>query len=362
MKKRHAIVVLVPVLVLLLAATLLQAAEPAPQGGKPAATKAAAPAKPAAKASEPGDEYPRPPKPAKQYRIGVLLPQMANPHFIGQAYGYTDEAEKLGAKIILYDAGGYQYIEKQVSQMEDLIAGKVDAIDLVAVNGAGTVSSVERAVAAGIPVFNCNVMTDSDKVVTRIRSDDRVIGQMQADFMAKSLNNKGNVVMLRGPAGTSWAQIRGDSFRKRIAETAPGIKILGEQYSQATPADGLRLMEDFLQTFPKIDGVYNGADMTAIGASQTIMASGKTGKIVETATDLQPDTEKFIRDGVMTGTVVQQSVIIGRWCIRATVNYLEKRPVQKEYWTPLLLITKDNIDKVDYRGVRAPTGWKPPAR
>ena len=89
--------------------------------------------------AEPGDEYPRPPKPAKQYTIGVLLPQMANPHFIGQAYGYTDEAAKLGAKIILYDAGGYQYIEKQVSQMEDLIASKVDAIDLVATNGAGTI-------------------------------------------------------------------------------------------------------------------------------------------------------------------------------------------------------------------------------
>jgi ABC-type sugar transport system substrate-binding protein len=362
MKKRHAIVLLVPVLLLFLAATWLQAAEPAPQAGKPAA-QSAAPAKPAAKASEPGDEYPRPPKPAKQYTIGVLLPQMANPHFIGQAYGYTDEAAKLGAKIILYDAGGYQYIEKQVSQMEDLLASKVDAVDLVATNGAGTVSMVERAAAAGIPVINCNVMTDSNKVVARIRSDDRVIGQMQADFMAKALNNKGGVVMLRGPAGTSWAEIRGDSFRKRIGEIAPGIKILGQQYSQPTPAEGLRLMEDFFQTFPnQINGVYNGADMTAIGASQTILASGLKGKVVETATDLQPDTEKFIREGVMTASVVQQTVVIGRWCIRATVNYLEKRPVPKELWTPLLLVTKDNIDKIDFRGVRAPQGWKPPAR
>jgi ABC-type sugar transport system substrate-binding protein len=360
MKKRHAIAVLVPILLLVLAATMLQAAEPTPQAAKPAAKPSAA-AQPA-KASEPGDEYPRPPKPAKHYTIGVLLPQMANPHFIGQAYGYTDEADKLGAKVILYDAGGYQYLEKQVSQMEDLIAGKVDAIDLVAINGAGTVPMVERAVAAGIPVINCNVMTDSNKVVSRIRSDDRVIGQMQADFMAKALNNKGNVVMLRGPAGTSWAEIRGDSFRKRIAEVAPGVKILGQQYSQATPADGLRLMEDFLQTFPQINGVYNGADMTAIGAAQTILASGKAGKIVETATDLQPDTEKFLREGVMSASVVQQTVVIGRWCIRATVNYLEKRPVPKELWTPLLLVTKDNIDKIDFRGVRAPQGWKPPAR
>jgi len=337
----------------------LSVAQAAPAQSKPA--KVSAKSADAPKPASPAD-YPRPPKPAKQYTIGVLLPQMSNPHFIGQAYGYVDEAQKLGAKVILYDAGGYQYIDKQLSQMEDLIASKVDAVDLVAINGAGTISSVDSAVRHGIPVINCNVMTDSPQVVTRVRSDDTVIGKMQADYMAKALHGKGNVVMLRGPAGTSWAQIRGDSFRKRLAEIAPGIKILGEQYSQSTPQDGLRLMEDFLQTFPQIDGVYNGADMTAVGAAQAVLAAGKAGKIVITATDFQSDSEKFMREGVMSANVVQQSVSIGRWCIRATVNHLEGRPVPKELWTPLLLITKDNLDKTDFSVVRAPAGWKPPAR
>jgi ABC-type sugar transport system substrate-binding protein len=185
---------------------------------------------------------------------------------------------------------------------------------------------------------------------------------MQADYMAQALHGKGTVVMLRGPAGSSWAQLRGDSFRKRLAEVAPGIKILGEQYSLSTPQDGLRLMEDFLQTYPRIDGVYNGADTTGVGAAQAVSAAGKAGKIVITATDFQADAEKFMREGVMTANVVQESVTIGRWCIRATVNYLEKRPVPKELWTPLLLITKENLDKTSFQNIRAPAGWKPPAR
>jgi ribose transport system substrate-binding protein len=334
------------------------------QTAKKPAAKSTQAAKPAAKPTQPGDEYPRPSMPSKHYTIGVLLPQMSNPHFIGQAFGYIDEAQQLGARVILQDAGGYQYIEKQMSQMEDLIASKVDAIDLVATNGSGTIPAVEMAVAAHIPVINCNVMTDSQKVVARIRSDDQVAGRMEADFMAKALSGKGNVVMLRGPAGTSWAQIRGDSFRQRMKELAPGVKIVGEQYSQSTPVEGLRLMEDFLQTYPKIDGVYNGADMTEIGASQAIRAAGKGGKIVITTVDFQPDSEKFMREGVLSAAVVQQSVVIGRWCVRATVNYLEKRPIPNGgvLWTPLLLVTKDNLDKVDFRGVRAPAGWKPPSR
>jgi ABC-type sugar transport system substrate-binding protein len=333
-----------------------------------AATRdAAAQAKqPAAQArsamAEPGDEYPRPPKPSKQYTLGVLVPHLSNPHFVGQAYGYIDEAQKLGARVILLEAGGYQHIDRQVSQMEDLIASKVDAIILVAVNGPGTVGVVEHAAAAKIPVINCNVMTNSDKVVTRIRSDDETIGQMQAEFMGQGLKGKGNVVMLRGAPGTSWAENRGNAFKKLLAQKFPNVKVVGEQYSQSTPADGLKLMEDFMQTFPQIDGAFNGADTTAIGAAQAVLASGKKGKVIITTTDFQPDCEKFLREGVITSAVVQQTVIIGRWGTRAAINYLERREVPKALWTPLLLVTKENLTNVDLRGVRAPDGWKPPTR
>jgi ABC-type sugar transport system, periplasmic component len=310
----------------------------------------------------PGDEYARPAKPAKQYTIGVLLPMLSNPHFVAQLYGYIDEADKLGAKVIWFDAGGYQYLDKQLSQMEDLIASKVDAIILVAVNGPGTVGAVAQAVAAGIPVINCNVMTDSDKVVTRIRSDDSIIGQMQADFMGQALKGNGKVAMLRGAPGTSWAENRGNAFKKTLAEKFPHITVVGEQYSQSTPADGLKLMEDFLQTFPQLDGVYNGADTVAIGAAQAVLASGKKGKIVITTADYQLDTEKFIREGVINATVVQQPGIIGRWGMRAAINTLEKREVPKVLWTPLLQVTSANADQIDMSTIRAPAGWKPPIR
>jgi len=307
-------------------------------------------------------EYERPPKPSKAYRIGISIPHLANPHYVGQAYGYIDEAQQLGAQVTLLEAGGYEHLDKQVSQVEDLIASKVDAIIIAAISGPGTVGIVEQAAAAGIPVINVNVMTDSDKVVTRIRSDDDVIGRMQADFMGERLKSGGNIVMLRGAPGTSWAEIRGNAFRKQLADKYPGVKVVGEQYSQSTPADGLRLMEDFLQTYPQISGVYNGADSTAVGAAQAVKSAGKAGSIVMTATDFQVDTEKFIRDGVITATVLQQPVTMGRWGVRAAISYLEKKTVPPVMFTGLMTATKDNLDKLDLATVRAPAGWTPPVR
>ena len=327
------------------------------------AQPSAAPAASNAVANTPAvTEYERPPKPSKAYRIGISIPHLANPHYVGQAYGYIDEAQQLGAQVTLLEAGGYEHLDKQVSQVEDLIASKVDAIIIAAISGPGTVGIVEQAAAAGIPVINVNVMTDSDKVVTRIRSDDDVIGRMQADFMGERLKSGGNIVMLRGAPGTSWAEIRGNAFRKQLADKYPGVKVVGEQYSQSTPADGLRLMEDFLQTYPQISGVYNGADSTAVGAAQAVKSAGKAGSIVMTATDFQVDTEKFIRDGVITATVLQQPVTMGRWGVRAAISYLEKKTVPAVMFTGLMTATKDNLDKLDLATVRAPAGWTPPVR
>ena len=328
---------------------------------QPPSPAAAPPAQTAANTQAVTD-YPRPPKPSKSYRIGISIPHLANPHYVGQAYGYIDEAQQLGAQVTLLEAGGYEHLDKQVSQVEDLIASKVDAIIIAAISGPGTVGVVQEAVAAGIPVINVNVMTDSDKVVTRIRSDDDVIGTMQADFMGDRLKGAGNVVMLRGAPGASWAEIRGNAFKKEIAAKYPNVKILGEQYSQSTPADGLRLMEDFLQTYPQINGVYNGADSTAVGAAQAVKSAGKGGSIVMTATDFQLDTEKFIREGVITASVLQQPVTMGRWGIRAAINYLEKKPVPPVMFTGLMTATKDSLDKLDLSAVRAPAGWTPPVR
>ena len=61
-------------------------------------------------------------------------------------------------------------------------------------------------------------------------------------------------------------------------------------------------------------------------------------------------------------SVLQQAVTMGRWGVRAAVNYLEKRPVPPQMFTAQVMATKENLGSLDLSGVRAPDGWKPPAR
>ncbi len=302
----------------------------------------------------------RPDRPAKSYRIGVLEPNMAIPHFVAQAYGFADEAEKLGAKVIMYDAGEHKNVAKQVSQMEDLIANKVDVICIVPGTNVTAMAQIDQAIAQGIPVINVNIMSDNPKVLGRIRSDDYEMGFLQGEFIVKALNGKGNVVMMSGVSGNSAFINRAKGFQEYVAKH-PGIKVLSEQWTPNATDRGLKLMEDWSQTFPKIDAVYSGADRLAIGAAQAMRAQGKKpGEVVITTVDYNDDTERFVREGWISAAMAQSPVTMGRWGIRAAMLALAKQPVPDKLLTPTYVITKDNADTVDIGAIRQPKGWRPP--
>jgi ribose transport system substrate-binding protein len=302
----------------------------------------------------------RPDRPAKSYKIGVLEPNMAIPHFVAQAYGFVDEAEKLGAKVIMYDAGEHKNVAKQVSQMEDLIANKVDAICIVPGTNVTAMAQIDQAIAQGIPVINVNIMSDNPKVLGRIRSDDYEMGFLQGEFIVKALNGKGNVVMMSGVSGNSAFINRAKGFQDYVAKH-PGIKMLSEQWTPNATDRGLKLMEDWSQTFPKIDAVYSGADRLAIGAAQALRAQGKKpGEVVITTVDYNDDTERFVREGWISAAMAQSPVTMGRWGIRAAMLALAKQPIPDKLLTPTHVITKENADKIDIGEIRQPKGWRPP--
>jgi ribose transport system substrate-binding protein len=302
----------------------------------------------------------RPPKPTKSYTIGVLEPNMAIPHFVAQAYGFVDEAEKLGMKVIMYDAGEHKNVAKQVSQMEDLIANKVDVICIVPGTTVTAMAQIDQAVAAGIPIVNVNIMSENQKVLGRIRSDDYEQGRLQGEFIVKALKGKGNVVMMNGVSGNSAFINRAKGFQEYVAKY-PDIKILSEQWTPNATDRGLKLMEDWSQTFPKIDAVFSGADRLAIGAAQALRAQGKKpGDVVITTVDYNDDTERFVREGWISAAMAQSPVLMGRWGVRVALAALQKQPIPEKLFTPNFVMTKDNADTVDLTLIRQPKGWRPP--
>ncbi len=108
--------------------------------------------------------------------------------------------------------------------MEDLIQQKVDVLLINPVDSDAVVNAIKEANSKNIPVITLDRSANGGDVICHIASDNVKGGEMAAEFIAKALHGKGNVVELEGIPGTSAARDRGKGFDEAIAKY-PDIKI-----------------------------------------------------------------------------------------------------------------------------------------
>ena len=192
---------------------------------------------------------------AQEKEIAVMLPAAGDPYFKMKSYGYIDEGKKLGYDVKIYDAGGYGNLQKQVSQIEDVITRKVSGIVLVPASSDGTVPVVEKAVAAGIPVVNDGIATKTDKITGFVGEPSYVMTELLAAYAVDKLNGQGNAALLSGPSGLDLTVFRVNGFKDYLSKF-PGMKVVAEKFTSTSSAEALTTMQDFLQAHPDVNVVY----------------------------------------------------------------------------------------------------------
>lgn len=257
-------------------------------------------------------------------KIGLSLSTLNNPFFVELRNGALQEAVNQGVDIVVVDAQDKPY--KQLNDIEDLIQQKVDFIIVNPTDSDAIVTAVEEANDAGIPVITVDRASNGGKVVLHIASDNVAGGAMAADYIAKLLNGKGNVVELVGIPGTSAARDRGLGFETELKKY-PGLKLIAKQTANFNRAEGLSVMENLLQAYPNIDAVFAQNDEMALGAVEAIKSEGKLGKIVVVGFDAIPDAVNAVKNGEMAATVAQQPSLMGELAVKKAVEYLKTHTI-----------------------------------
>lgn len=299
------------------------------------------------------------PTPKKKYTIAVALPNMPDPSWQAVWYGAQVQGQKLGVNMRIADAGGYNKLDVQVSQLENFIQLKVDGIIIGAVQGDGVAPVLRRAADAGIKIIDAFLYENSGRTTSRVVNDQREIGAAEAHYLARQLGNKGNVVMLFGPPGNATLTERGLGFKEALSKQYPQMKILAERFSDINRPEGLKQMEDLLQAFPnQIQGVYSPSAVIADGAADAVLAK-RAGKILVATAGTNPGVIDRLKKKELHMVADQQNVLQGRIALNLMVAALNGEPVPQLVAPPIREITSDNVNSVDWSYSLPPAGWKP---
>ncbi|WP_019123364.1 substrate-binding domain-containing protein [Brevibacillus massiliensis] len=278
----------------------------------------------------------------KEITIGVTTATLRHQFFIDIDKGMKKAAEEAGVKLLVNDPN--LDLAKQVSAIEDYMQKGVDGLIVLAVDNSGVVPVVEEAKDKGIPVITADSVVPSDKVDTFIGTENYEAGKQIGEYLKKQIEKDGKdvkiAVVTHVQSFVQKERLRG--FKEALADVK-GVTILNDQPGYDREKS-MATVENILQANPDVDYIYATAENSVLGALAALESAKQTNtKIV--GFDVTPEAAEGIRDGKILAMIQQQPEKIGEEAVKAAVDAIKGKQLDKNISVPVVLMDKSNVDE-----------------
>lgn len=268
----------------------------------------------------------------KKYRFGFSQVTTLEPWRVQFNKDMRAEAAKHPqVELVIADAG--DRTDKQVADMDNFIAQKMDVIFISPKESAGLTGVVEKATKAGIPVFVLDRNVNGDSFAQYIGGDNVAIGRAAGQYIVKALGGvgkaQGNLIEIWGNQGVQAAHDRHNGVFESVAKE-PGIKLLNERVDIDWKQDkAYEYMKTMLRRFPKIDVVYAQNDPMAYGAYLAAKDLGRANQIRFVGADALPqEGATWVLNGELAATFLYPTP--GAEGIRQALKMLKGEKIAKK--------------------------------
>jgi len=217
----------------------------------------------------------------------IVMHYGGNDWSTAQVDGLKQQFADLGIEVIATTDANFKP-EKQVSDIETVLARKPDIIVSIPTDPVATADAYRKAAAAGVKlVFMDNVPQDfvaGEDYVSVVSADNYGNGVASADLMAEALDGEGKIGVIFHAADFFVTQQRYDAFKTTIAENYPGIEIVDEK-GIAGPdfaGDAEKAASAMLTQNPDLDGIWAVWDVPAEGVLAAARANGRNDLTITT--------------------------------------------------------------------------------
>ena len=220
------------------------------------------------------------------YTAAIALHYGGNDWSTAQVAGLTNEFGRLGIEVVAVTDANFKP-DKQVSDIETLIAKKPDILVSLPTDPVATADAYKKAEEAGIKVvFMDNVpkgQVGGKDYVAVVSADNKGAGIISGHQMAKSLGGQGTIGLIHHEADFFVTKQMLEGFKEAIAQY-PGIEIV-EDIGVAGPdfaGDAQAATTAILTKHPDLNGMWGVWDLPAEGIIAAARAAGRDDLIVTT--------------------------------------------------------------------------------
>ncbi|WP_158817428.1 substrate-binding domain-containing protein [Methylocapsa sp. S129] len=174
------------------------------------------------------------------------------------------------------DAGGDQ--QKYNGDINSFVAQGMNIIIALTDFGDAAIPAYRKAFKDGVtmePYFSHLSGKVGTDYAANTYQDQHYTGGIWADWLGKTLNGKGNVVLLGGTAGAASSKVFMNGFKERL-KNYPEMKLLDENYivTDWNPATAQKAVTGLIAKYPQIDGIASDYGVTTLAAIKAFEQAG----------------------------------------------------------------------------------------
>jgi len=311
---------------------------------------------------------------AQTYKVGVSIYQFTDNFmtlYRNEIESYFKSLETDDVKFEITMADGKNDMAEQTNQIQNFITQGMDVIILNLVQTSSADAVIDQVVAAGIPLVLINrepLAYDKDgktldeayegilnnAKVCYVGADARQSGTFQGEMVAE-LPNKGDIngdgkvsyIMIEGDPENIDAQYRTEFSVKALKDAGIEVECLDDQVGNWDQTKGQELCANALNIYgDKVEVVFCNNDAMALGAATAIQTAGrKVGEdIYLLGVDALEEAVQLVKDGEMTGTVLNDHIGQSHTAVDVAVKLLKGEEIQNYYWVDYVKVNKAYVD------------------
>ncbi len=245
-------------------------------------------------------------------------------------------------------------VNKQLSQVQNFIAAKVDAVIVNPVDTSATAPMTKLANDAGIPIVYVNrqpIDMDALGKGAFVGSNEVDSGTLETKEVCRMLKEAGkteaNILVMQGDLANQAAVMRTKDVHDVIATPECAfIKVIDEQTAGWDPVKAQDLMTNWIAAGHKPDAVISNNDNMAIGAINAMKAAGWDMKdVIVGGVDATQEALAYMKAGDLDVTVFQNAAAQGGGAVDTAMKLAKGETVQSPVWVPFELVTPANMDQ-----------------
>lgn len=290
-------------------------------------------------------------EPIENGRIAVVVSTLNNPWFVVLAETAQERCLELGHESVIFDSQNDPAAE--AAHFENILAAGYDAILFNPTDSDGSIASVEKAKARGVPVFCIDREINSNEAAAAQILSDNYQGCVElGQYFVEVVGEEGKYAELLGIVGDNNTFNRSKGFHS-VVDRYPRLEMVAQQSAEFDRTKGLEVMESILQANPDIDAVFCGNDAMALGAYRAVASAGKEKQVMVFGFDGADDVVESIARGEIQATAMQFPKKMARQAAEFADEWLAgKRDFPQKTFVDVELVTPENVDQYGDFGLR----------